>query len=125
MMDAMAHSSKAVPPSARYVLLRYAIGTAVATAVIVAGGYFVLRSVAIDEAKRNTRTKVIESGQLVESALADGLVTGDAAARRGIDDLVVARRAERLDRPGQDLVAGRTRPLLGRSRPGRKALRAR
>ena len=73
------------------VLLRYAIGTAVATAVIVAGGYFVLRSVAIDEAKRNTRTKVVESGQLVESALADGLVAGDAAARRAIDDLVVAR----------------------------------
>ena len=60
------------PPSTRSVLLRYALGTAVATIVIVVGGYFVLRSVAIDEAKRETRTKVVESGQLVESELADG-----------------------------------------------------
>jgi signal transduction histidine kinase len=90
-MGAMANSSTPAPPSARFVLLRYALGTVVATVLIVAGGYFVLRSVAVDEAKRNTRTKVVESGQLVESALADGLVTGDAAARRAIDDLVVAR----------------------------------
>ena len=91
MMKAMATSSRAAPPSARFVLLRYALGTALATAAIVVGGYSVLRSVAIDEAKRNTRTKVVESGQLVESALADGLVSGDAAARRTVDDLVVAR----------------------------------
>ena len=101
-------------------LLRYALGTAVATVVIVAGGYFVLRSVAIDEAKRNTRTKVVESGQLVESALVDGLVTGDAAARRTIDDLVVGARAERVDRPGQDLVA-RTAAFSTRTIPARSA----
>jgi two-component system NarL family sensor kinase len=91
MMGAMKTSSRRTPPTTRFVLLRYALGTALATAAIVVGGYFVLRSVAIDEAKRNTRTKVVESGQLVESALADGLVSGDAAARRTIDDLVVAR----------------------------------
>jgi signal transduction histidine kinase len=91
MMVGMASTSMSTPPSTRFVLLRYAFGTAIATAVIVAGGYFVLRSVAIDEAKRNTRTKVVESGQLVESALADGLVTGDAESRRAIDDLVVGR----------------------------------
>jgi signal transduction histidine kinase len=91
MMGAMASTPTATRPSARFVLLRYALGTALATIVIVTGGYFVLRSVAIDEAKRNTRTKVLESGQLVESALSDGLVTGDASARRTIDDLVVAR----------------------------------
>jgi signal transduction histidine kinase len=91
MMGAMASTPKATRPNARFVLLRYALGTALATIVIVTGGYFVLRSVAIDEAKRNTRTKVLESGQLVESALSDGLVTGDASARRTIDDLVVAR----------------------------------
>ena len=91
MMGGMASTSKSAPPSARRVLLRYALGTAVATIAIVAGGYFVLRSVAADEAKRNTRMKVVESGQLVESAITDGLVTGDAAARRTIDDLVVGR----------------------------------
>ena len=72
-------------------LLRYALGTAAATLVIVVGGYFVLRSVAIDEAKLDTRTKVFESGQLVESALTDGLLTGDAASLRAIDDVVLGR----------------------------------
>ena len=79
------------PPSTRAVLLRYAVGTALATVVIVIGGYFVLRSVAIDEAKRDTRTKVFEAGQLVESALTDGLLTGDPAALRAVDDVVLGR----------------------------------
>jgi two-component system NarL family sensor kinase len=81
----------AASPSTRAVLLRYALGTAAATLVIVVGGYFVLRSVAIDEAKLDTRTKVFESGQLVESALTDGLLTGDAASLRAIDDVVLGR----------------------------------
>lgn len=79
------------PPTTRSVLLRYAIGTAAATIVIVLGGYVVLRSVAIDEAKRDTRTRVLEAGQLVESALADGLLTGDEASLRAIDEVVLAR----------------------------------
>ena len=79
------------PPTVRSALLRYALGTAVATVVIVAGGYLVLRSVAIDEAKRDTRTKVIEAGQLVESALAEGLLTGEPGSLRAIDDVVVGR----------------------------------
>ena len=62
-------------------LLRFALGSAAAIAVAVVGGYFALRSVAIDEAKRETRTKVQEAGQLVESTLGDGLVAGKPAAR--------------------------------------------
>jgi signal transduction histidine kinase len=73
------------------VLLRFALGSAAAIAVAVVGGYFALRSVAIDEAKRETRTKVQEAAQLVESALDDGLVTGDPSAREVIDDVVLAR----------------------------------
>lgn len=83
--------ARSAPPTARAVLLRYALGTAVATIVIVAGGYLVLRSVAIDEAKRDTRTRVLETGQLVESALADGLVAGEPTALAAIDDVVVGR----------------------------------
>ena len=45
----------------------FALGSAAAIAVAVVGGYFALRSVAIDEAKRETRTKVQEAGQLVEA----------------------------------------------------------
>ena len=62
-------------------LLRFALGSAAAIAVAVVGGYFALRSVAIDEAKRETRTKVQEAGQLVEATLDDGLLTGEPAAR--------------------------------------------
>jgi two-component system NarL family sensor kinase len=80
-------------PTARSVLLRFALGSAAAIAVAVVGGFFALRSVAIDEAKRETRTKVEEAGQLVESALEDGLLTGegDSAALAQVDDVVLAR----------------------------------
>ncbi len=79
------------PRTPRSVLLVFALGSAAAIAVAVVGGYLALRSVAIDEAKRDTRTKVQESGQLVESALSDGILTNDAAAVNAVDDLVVAR----------------------------------
>ena len=79
------------PPTARSMLLRFALGSAVAIAVAVVGGYFALRSVATDEAKRETRTKVQESGQLVESTLPEGLLTGKPAAISAVDDVVVAR----------------------------------
>ncbi len=75
----------------RSVLLRFALGSAVAIAVAVVGGYFALRSVAIDEAKRETRTKVQEAGQLVESTVGDGLLAGRPATLRAVDDVVVAR----------------------------------
>lgn len=79
------------PPSSSSVLVRYTVATAIATSVIVAGGYFVLRSVAIDEAKRDTRTRVENAGLLVEAALTDSLLTGDRQALGAVDDLVVAR----------------------------------
>ena len=78
-------------PTARSVLLRFALGSAAAIAVALVGGYFALRSVAIDEAKRATRTKVQEAAQLVESSLGDGLVSGEPSAREAIDDVVLAR----------------------------------
>ena len=81
----------AAPPTTRSVLRRYALGTAAATIVIVVGGTVVLRSVAIDEAKRDTRTKVLAAGQIVESVLADGLLDGDEEALAAIDDVVLGR----------------------------------
>ena len=39
-------------PTTRSVIVRFAAGTLVAIAIAVVGGYFVLRAVAIDEAKR-------------------------------------------------------------------------
>jgi hypothetical protein len=79
------------PPTRRSVLVRFALGSAAAIAIAVVGGYFVLRSVAIDEAKRETRTRVEEAAQLVESTIGDGVLTGRPAALGSVDDVVVGR----------------------------------
>jgi signal transduction histidine kinase len=78
-------------PTARSLIARFAAGTLVAIAVAVVGGYFVLRSVAIDEAKRQTRTRVREEAKLVEATVRDGLLRGDRRAIRAVDGVVVAR----------------------------------
>ena len=85
------HGGGRRPPSPRTVLWRFALGSAAAIVIAAVGGYFALRSVAIDEAKRETRTRVQEAGQLVESTLGDGLLAGDADALGAVDDVVVAR----------------------------------
>src|SRR4051812_34955287 len=77
------------PPTVRSVLVRFALGSAVAILVVGIGGYLALRSVATDEAKRDTRTRVQEAGQLVESSVAQGLLTGRPAAISAIDDVVL------------------------------------
>ena len=73
----------------RSVILRFTAGTLAAIVVAGVGGYFVLRSVAIDEAKRQTRTRVQEAAQLVESTVSDELVAGRPAAVTAVDDAVV------------------------------------
>jgi signal transduction histidine kinase len=78
-------------PSTRSVVIRFAVGTLAAFVVAVVGGYFVLRSVAIDEAKRQTRTRVREAANVVEPAVANGLLTGRGDAVRSVDDVVVGR----------------------------------
>ena len=78
-------------PTSRSVIVRFATGTLLAFAVAVVGGYFALRSVAIDEAKRQTRTRVQEDAKLVEAAVTDGLLKAHAHAVRAVDDVVVGR----------------------------------
>ncbi|HJQ49182.1 MAG TPA: sensor histidine kinase [Gaiellaceae bacterium] len=78
-------------PTSRSVIVRFATGTLVALAVALVGGYFVLRSVAIDEAKRQTRTRVLEAANLVDERVTDGLLHGRAKAVRAVDDIVVGR----------------------------------
>jgi signal transduction histidine kinase len=80
-----------IPPTPRSVLFRFALGSLAAIAVAAVGGYFALRSVAIDEAKRETLTKVRESGQLVEATLGGGLASGNPKALSSVDNVVVAR----------------------------------
>jgi signal transduction histidine kinase len=83
--------ARAAGPTTRSVIVRFAIGTLVAIAVAVVGGYFVLRTVAIDQAKRQTRTRVQLEGRLVETKLSDGLLRGRAKAVRAVDDAVVGQ----------------------------------
>jgi two-component system NarL family sensor kinase len=78
-------------PTAQSLILRFTVGTLAAITVAAVGGYFVLRSVAIDEAKRQTRTRVLESAQLVEATVGDGLLTGRRDAVTAVDDVVVGR----------------------------------
>jgi len=78
-------------PSTRSVVIRFALGTLAAFVVAVVGGYFVLRSVAIDEAKRETRTRVREEANIVEPTVGNGLLTGRSDAVRSVDDAVVGR----------------------------------
>src|SRR3954451_709859 len=78
-------------PTVRSMMVRFAAGGRAGVVVAVVGGYFVLRSVAIDEAKRQTRTRVQEAAQLMEATVGDGLVAGKARALTAVDDVVVGR----------------------------------
>jgi two-component system NarL family sensor kinase len=90
-MAALRARGRRRPPTVRSSLLRFALGSAAAICVVVIGGYFALRSVATDEAKRDTRTRVQEAGQLVEASVAQGLLTGAPSAISAVDDVVVSR----------------------------------
>jgi two-component system, NarL family, sensor kinase len=58
----------------------------------VVGGYFALRNVAADEARGDTRDRVRAEGRLVEAAgLDDGILNGDRAAIRRLDDLALGQ----------------------------------
>lgn len=71
---------------------RFMLGTVLAVGVIAAGGYIALRGVATDEAERATRERVRAAGRLVEAAgLQDGVLRGDRAALRRLDDLVAGQ----------------------------------
>jgi two-component system NarL family sensor kinase len=84
--------ARTAPPSAAAAVARFMLGSLVAIAVVVVGGFFALRSVTVDEAERDTRERVELQGALVESAgLDDGLLRGDADAIARLDDVVVGR----------------------------------
>jgi two-component system, NarL family, sensor kinase len=78
-------------PTARSVIVRFATGTLMAIVVAVVGGYFVLRSVAIDEAKQQTRVRVKEEAKLVGATVTDALLQGSPKAQEAVDNTVVGR----------------------------------
>ncbi len=80
------------PPRVDTAVGRFMLGSLAAIAVIVGGGFFALRSVALDEATGDTRDRVRAEGRLVEAAgLSDGIVRGERAAIRRLDDLVAGQ----------------------------------
>jgi signal transduction histidine kinase len=80
------------PPSTSGAVARFLLGSFLAIAVAVVGGYFALRSIAIDEAEADTREQVELQGALVEAAgLSDGVLRGDQAALARLDELVLSR----------------------------------
>jgi two-component system, NarL family, sensor kinase len=80
------------PPRIGAAIARFMLGSLAAIVVIVVGGFFALRQVAIDEAERDTRERVEAAGRVVEAAgLTDGVVRGDPRALRRLDDLVLGQ----------------------------------
>jgi two-component system NarL family sensor kinase len=76
-------------PSIGAAVARFTLGSVAAIVVVVVGGFFALRPVAITEATRATREQVQVEGRLVQSVgLSDGLLRGDRRAISRLDDLV-------------------------------------
>ncbi len=71
---------------------RFTLGSLAAIAVIAVGGYLALRQVALDEAERDTRARVLAAARVVESAgLTNGVLRGDRRALARLDDLVLGQ----------------------------------
>ena len=71
---------------------RFTLASFAAIAVVVVGGYFALRQVAIDEAERDTEDRALADARLVETAgLSDETLKGKPGAIRRLDDLVLAQ----------------------------------
>jgi signal transduction histidine kinase len=77
--------------STTWAVSRFMLGSLVAIAVVVVGGFFSLRGVTIDQAESDTRDRVQIEGLLVANKLRDGVLTGDRAALQELDDVVVGQ----------------------------------
>jgi two-component system NarL family sensor kinase len=89
------------PPRIGSAVARFVAGMLVAFAVVSVGGYFALRRITIDDAKRGTSQLVQIDGRLVQSALGDGLLKRDPAAVAKVDDTVVSQVLPEL--PSKDV----------------------
>ncbi|MGZ8649239.1 MAG: hypothetical protein ACXW08_11535, partial [Solirubrobacteraceae bacterium] len=80
------------PPRLGAAVGRFMLASLAAITVIVVGGFFALRQVAIDEAERDTRERVLAEARLVEAAgLQDGILRRDPEAVQRLDDLVLGQ----------------------------------
>jgi signal transduction histidine kinase len=80
------------PDSTTWAVSRFMLGSLVALAVVLVGGFFSLRNIAITQAERDTRERVRIEGDLVSTAGLDpGILTGEEEARTKLRNLVDAR----------------------------------
>src|SRR5436305_1903424 len=80
------------PPRVDSAVARFMLGSVVAIAVIVVGGFISLRGIAVTEAKKDTLDRVQSLGRIVElSGLRDSIVHGDPRAIARLDDVVQAQ----------------------------------
>ena len=90
--DSSESPSAGSPPSTSSAVMPFMLGSLAAMAVVVVGGFFALRSIAIDEAERDTREQVQIQGRLVESAgLSNGVLREDPGALARLDSLVLGQ----------------------------------
>jgi two-component system NarL family sensor kinase len=88
-MGLRSQGAAGAPPRATAAVARFMLGSVAAIAVIVIGGFFALRSVAVAEAERDTLDRVRSEGRFVErSGLRDSIVRRDPKALAHLDDLV-------------------------------------
>jgi two-component system NarL family sensor kinase len=107
--------------STTWAVSRFMLGSVVAIAVVVVGGFFSLRPVTVHEAERDTRELVRLEGHLVEVAgLSEGVLEGDPKAIATLDDLVSEQilnasvvRVKVWSRDGRILYSD-ARELIGR-----------
>ncbi len=80
------------PPSVSAAVAQFMLGSIAAITVIMVGGFFALRSVAITEATHDTTERVRAEARLVEVAgLDDGILRSDPRTIQRLDDLVRTR----------------------------------
>ena len=84
--------SKRDRDSTTWAVSRFMLGSLVAIAVVLVGGFVSLRDIAIKQAERDTRERVRIEGDLVATAgLSKGVLSGDPKALKKLDDLVQGR----------------------------------
>jgi signal transduction histidine kinase len=87
-----ARNAKRDRDSTVWAVARFMLGSLVAIAVVVVGGFFTLRNIAIEQAESDTRDRVRIEGDLVATAGIDQrTLNGDPAALKKLDDLVQSK----------------------------------
>jgi signal transduction histidine kinase len=77
------------PPRIGTAVARFMLGSLLAIAVVVIGGFFALRSVTVKEAVNDTRDRVVAEGRTLETTgLSNGVLTGDPKALAALDKIV-------------------------------------